>query len=104
MSGGRRRVKMLEMGPLRDAHTNNYPKWEDHRSFKEREAAGLEGYVYGPVWDKNGKKSYTPLIDPSTGGIFGGSRFLRIPVKGGIFLTLAQIKAMGLSKWHVVDR
>ena len=92
------------LDPIRRVHTGNYPKWEDRRSFQEREAAGLEGYVYGPVWDKNGKKSYKPLIDPSTGGFFGGSKFLRIPVKGGIFLTLAQIKAMGLSKWHVVDR
>ncbi len=90
--------------PIRKWNSKNYPKWEDRQSFQEREAAGLEGYVYGPVRDKNGKVSYTPLIDPSAGGIFSGSNFLRIPVKGGIFLTLAQIKAMGLSKWHVADR
>lgn len=94
----------LQMSKVQEVFHGNYPDIDDRRSFQEREAAGLDGYVYGPVWDKNGKKSYKPLIDPTTGGIFGGSRFLRIPVKGGIILTLAQIKAMGLSKWHVPDR
>ena len=81
-----------------------YPKLDDRRSFREREAAGQDGYVYGPVREKNGTLSYVPLVDPSSRNFFGGAKLLRVPIKNGIFLTLAQIKAMGLIKWHVVDK
>ena len=92
------------MSKIQELFNNNYPDIDDHRSFQEREAAGQDGYVYGPVRDENGKVSYVPLVDPNSRNFFGGAKLLRVPIKNGIILTLAQIKAMGLSKWHVVDR
>jgi len=47
---------------------------------------------------------YLPLVDPNTAGSFDKPELLIAPVSKDIFLTLAQIMAMGLSKWRVADR
>ena len=61
--------------------------------------------MYGPVVDKDGVVTgYTPLVDPSTRGNFKKARLLRVPGSKDIYLTRAQIKAMGLGRWHIVKR
>ena len=80
-----------------------YPKLSDRRSFQERNTAGQESYVYGPVKDKKGKVWYVPLVDPSTRSFIGRSvKLLRAPSGKPIYLTLDQIDGMGLRKWHMV--
>jgi len=47
---------------------------------------------------------YLPLVDPNTAGSFDKPELLIAPVSKDIFLTLAQIKEMGLRKWHMVEK
>ena len=95
----------IKITSLNDTSTHPYPKLSDRRSFQERNTAGEESYVYGPVKEKNGTVSFVPLVDPSSRSFLGGGvKLLRAPGGKPIFLTLEQINGMGLRKWHMVEK
>ncbi|HUT51238.1 MAG TPA: hypothetical protein VM325_18055 [Alphaproteobacteria bacterium] len=80
---------------IRDVWNKAYPNLKARRSFQQRRAAGVESYVYGPVFNKSGEiLHHEILIDPRSG------EPLRAPVGKEILLTKEQVRKMGLERWY----
>jgi len=88
-------VTKAHVDSLRSVTKTRYPELSDKRSFEERRDKDEEEYVYGSIKDKTGfVRRWTPLIDPVSG------RRLRAPASKEIFLSMEQIRMLGLTRWH----